>query len=148
MNLCVFFPLINLSSFSRHNKRRCRRMNLIFKRFFISLLLSDNVVKNSIFHACFLPRLSLSPRFVGKLASVLIVPQVFMMYYGGFYCIQQRMHLCRNFLNGVESRRGVFSRLDEIYDFYPCEKMDFFEAESGKREFNMSGRWKLDFNLI
>lgn len=58
-----------------------------FKRFFIPLLFSDKVVKNSNFYDSFY-RVVLCLRVSWGTwhASVLIVPQVFMMYYGGFYC--------------------------------------------------------------
>lgn len=104
MNLCVFsfFSLINLSSFWNHNKGRCRGMNIILSDF-----LFLQVERNSNFMIFFLhPRLFVVVCWGSSNASVLIVPQVFVMYYGGFYCAMACVHVCMN-ISLMELKGGV-----------------------------------------
>lgn len=98
-------------------------MNITFKRFFISLLFSDKVEKNSIFlrgFSLFLLPLRGSLSCDGK-PPFLIVPQVCTMYYGGFQlcfscaCMKSPENL-------MELMGGLclysFNMLDEIYEVF------------------------------
>lgn len=74
-------------------------------------------------------------------AAVLIVPQVFMMYYGGFYIVLPIMAVCTgSSSNGVEKEGCLqHTRWNLLYFLW---KMDFSSSWNREEaEFNMSGGW-------
>lgn len=86
--------------------------------------------------------------FVGNLsnASVLIVPQVLRRI-----VVVSIVHVCAEFLNGVERRNG-FEMFDEIYDFFFAAatwKMDFFRnPKAGTRGIQHVRRMEIEFQFI
>lgn len=129
---------------------------LYFKRFFISLLFTERerdtqkklwkgfftifIFSFGIFAGFF----CLSLFMESSNASVLIVPQVFMMYYGGFYCVFVLLAVCMS-STLMELKGGVswtYSMKFMIFISLGFWKMVFCSIrikKSGKKESNMSG---------